>query len=108
LLNPARTAPEVRDQAKAVALMNSRLYVGNLAFAATDKDLTDLFSQVGTVVEARVMMDKFTGRPRGFGFVTMSAAEEAEKAIALLDGKAFGGRELKVSEARQREDKGSR
>jgi RNA recognition motif-containing protein len=80
--------------------MNSRLYVGNLAFAATDKDLADHFSQAGTVLEAKVMKDKFTGRSRGFGFVTMSNGEEAGKAISLLNGNDFGGRELAVSEAR--------
>jgi len=85
--------------------MSSKLFVGNLPFNATENDLQDAFAAHGTVVEAVLMMDRTTGRPRGFGFVTMNTPEEAEKAIAALNGSQLGGRALTVNVARPREER---
>jgi cold-inducible RNA-binding protein len=84
--------------------MSNKLYVGNLSFDTTELDLQDLFAEAGTVSETALMQDKFTGKSRGFAFVTMSSAEEAQKAISLFNGKAMQGRPLTVNEARPRED----
>ena len=67
--------------------MSNKLFVGNLSFNTTENDLNDAFAAFGTVTETNLMMDRMTNRPRGFGFVTMSSAEEAQKAIAGLNGK---------------------
>jgi RNA recognition motif-containing protein len=83
-----------------------KLYVGNLNFKTTGEDLQELFGQVGTVESASVVMDRDTGRSRGFGFVEMSSAEEGAKAIEQFNGKDFNGRNLSVNEARPREDRG--
>ncbi|MFQ3670287.1 MAG: RNA-binding protein [Verrucomicrobiia bacterium] len=85
-----------------------KLYVGNLPFQTTEGELQDLFSQHGTVTDALIVMDKMTQRPRGFGFVTMSSAEEGRRACEALDGTDFGGRSLAVNEARPREDRPQR
>lgn len=85
--------------------MSNKLYVGNLSFNTTENDLQDTFAAHGTVVEANLMMDKMTGRPRGFGFVTMSNADEAQKAIDALNGKELDGRALTVNIARPREER---
>ena len=85
--------------------MNTKIFVGNLSFNATENDLQNTFAAHGTVVEATVMMDRSTGRPRGFGFVTMGSAEEAKKAIEALNGTALDGRNLTVNEARPREER---
>ena len=85
--------------------MSSKLFVGNLSFKTTENELQDAFAAHGTVLEANLMMDRATGRPRGFGFVTMSSQEEAEKAIEALHGKDLGGRALTVNIARPREDR---
>ena len=85
--------------------MSSKLYVGNLSFDTTEMDLQDHFAQAGSVTEAALMQDKFTGKSRGFAFVTMSSAEEAQKAIELFHGKTFMNRPLTVNEARPREDR---
>ena len=77
-----------------------KLYVGNLSFQTTEGALEELFAQFGTVTEAMLVMDKMTQRPRGFGFVTMGTAEEAQKAIEALNGKNVDGRNLIVNEAR--------
>src|SRR5437868_14904112 len=77
--------------------MSSKLFVGNLSFDTTENDLQDAFAAHGTVTETNLMMDRMSGRPRGFGFVTMSTAEEAEKAIAALNGAQVGGRALTVN-----------
>src|SRR4029453_17993706 len=83
--------------------MGNKLYVGNLSFDTTEIDLQDLFAEAGTVTETALMQDKFTGKSRGFAFVTMSSAEEAQKAISLFHGKSVQGRALTVNEARPRE-----
>jgi cold-inducible RNA-binding protein len=85
--------------------MSAKLFVGNLSFNITENDLQDAFAAHGTVVEANLMMDRATGRPRGFAFVTMSTPEEAQKAIEALNGKELGGRALTVNIARPREER---
>lgn len=85
--------------------MKNKLFVGNLSFDTTENDLQDAFAAHGTVVEANLMVDRMTGRARGFGFVTMSTPEEAQKAIDALNGKDVGGRALTVNVARPREDR---
>jgi len=85
--------------------MNNRLFVGNLSFNTTENELQDAFSAFGTVTEASLMVDRVTGRPRGFAFVTMATAEDAEKAIENLNGKDLGGRALTVNVARPREER---
>lgn len=85
--------------------MSQTLYVGNVSYQSTDDSLAAHFAAAGTVVSAKIVMDKFTGRSRGFAFVDMSTEEEANKAIAELDGKSLDGRELRVSLARPKEDR---
>ncbi|HET7625279.1 MAG TPA: RNA-binding protein [Verrucomicrobiae bacterium] len=85
--------------------MNNKLFVGNLSFNTTENDLQDAFAAFGTVTEANLMMDRMTNRPRGFGFVTMSSPEEAQKAIDGLNGKELDGRALTVNIARPREER---
>ena len=82
-----------------------KLYIGNLPFSATDADLREVFGAHGTVTDAIVMMDRVTGRSRGFGFVTFSAPEEGKAAIAALSGADMGGRNLTVNEARPMEER---
>jgi RNA recognition motif-containing protein len=82
--------------------MGKKLFVGNLNFKTNDDDLRELFGQAGTVDSATVMMDRATGRSRGFGFVEMSTDEEAEKAVQQFNGHEFQGRALNVNEARER------
>ena len=86
--------------------MSMKLYVGNLNFKTSGEDLQELFGQVGTVESASVVMDRDTGRSRGFGFVEMASNEEGQKAIEQFNGKEFNGRNLSVNEARPREDRG--
>jgi len=85
--------------------MANKLYVGNLPFTTTNEELQQAFSQAGQVVEAVVLMDKMTGRSRGFGFVTMATQEEATAAVDMFNGKDFGGRVIVVNEARPREER---
>jgi RNA recognition motif-containing protein len=85
--------------------MSNKLFVGNLSFNTTENDLQDAFAAHGTVTEANLMMDRATGRPRGFGFVTMSTPEEAQKAMEALNGKSVDGRALTVNIARPREER---
>ena len=85
--------------------MSTKLFVGNLSFNTTENDLQDAFAAHGTVVESNLMMDRMSGRPRGFGFVTMSTPEEAQKAIAALNGAQLDGRALTVNVARPREER---
>ena len=82
--------------------MGRKLYVGNLGFDVSSSDLEQLFASHGTVDSANVITDRSTGQSKGFGFVEMSSNAEAEAAIAAVDGKEFGGRTLKVNEARPR------
>jgi RNA recognition motif-containing protein len=85
--------------------MSTKLFVGNLDFKVTENDLHDAFAAHGTVVEANLVTDRTTGRPRGFAFVTMNSPEEAQKAIDALNGKELGGRALNVNIARPREER---
>ena len=85
--------------------MSNKLFVGNLSFNTTENDLQDAFAAHGTVIETNLMMDRETGRPRGFGFITMSSAEEAQKAIDALNGKSIDGRALTVNVAKPREER---
>ncbi len=84
-----------------------RIYVGNLSFETTDESLSGLFSEHGSVNSASVITDRITGRSRGFGFVEMNDADEAKAAMDALNGKEVDGRSLKVSEARERTDRGA-
>lgn len=83
-----------------------KMYVGNLSFDSTKQELETLFGQYGTVTDVHLPEDRETGRPRGFGFVTMDSASAMEEAIKGVNGHELGGRELKVNEAKPREDRG--
>jgi len=85
--------------------MSTKLFVGNLSFNTTENDLQDAFAAHGTVVETNLMMDRMSGRPRGFAFVTMGSPEEAQKAIDAMNGKQLDGRALTVNIARPREER---
>jgi len=87
---------------------NSKLYVGNLPFASTAQDLEALFGQVGTVNVVEIIFDKFTGRSRGFAFVTMANGDEAQKAVEQFHGHEVEGRALSVNIARPREERAPR
>jgi len=87
--------------------MSNKLFVGNLSFNTTENDVQDAFAAHGTVLETNLMVDKMSGRSRGFAFVTMSTPEEAQKAIAALHGAQLDGRPLTVNVARPREDRPS-
>jgi cold-inducible RNA-binding protein len=82
--------------------MGTRLYVGNLSFSTTELELREAFSQYGTVAEAKLVTERETGRPRGFGFVDMGSEHDAQRAIDELNGRELGGRALTVNEARER------
>jgi cold-inducible RNA-binding protein len=82
--------------------MGKRLYVGNLSYSTTEMDMRDMFTKFGTVADAKLVMDRETGRPRGFGFVEMSTDAEATAAIAGLNGQDCQGRALTVNEAQER------
>jgi RNA recognition motif-containing protein len=85
--------------------MSTKLFVGNLSFNATENQLQDMFAAHGNVIEVDLIMDKFSGRPRGFAFVTMETKEAADAATQALNGKSIDGRALTVNEARPREDR---
>ena len=85
--------------------MSNKLFVGNLSVNTPETGLNDAFAAFGTVTETNLMMDRMTNRPRGFGFVTMSSADEAQKAIAGLNGKEIDGRALTVNIAKPREER---
>src|SRR5438034_11091537 len=85
--------------------MNTKLYVGNLSFDVTETDLREMLSQHGPVNEINVVMDRITGRARGFAFVTMNTEEGANAAVAALNGKEWKGRALTVNEARPRDER---
>lgn len=86
--------------------MEVKLYVGNLSYSTTEDELRTLFAQAGTVVSADVIKDRMTGTSKGFAFVTMSAQDEAQKAISMFNGYSLGNRELKVNAARPKEETG--
>ncbi len=86
--------------------MESKLYVGNLPYSATEDELSKMFGQAGTVTSVAIIKDRETGRSKGFAFVEMSNADEAQKAISILNGRDMGGRDLRVSVARPREEGG--
>ncbi len=88
--------------------MAKKLYVGNLPYSATDAVLTDHFAKAGTVTSATVIIDKMSGRSKGFGFVEMANDDEATKAIEMWDGKEMDGRTIRVSEARPMEPRAPR
>jgi len=85
--------------------MSNKLFVGNLSFNVTENELQDMFAAHGSVLEANLMMDRVSGRPRGFGFITMSSAEEAQAAISALNGTTVDGRALTVNVAKPREER---
>lgn len=85
--------------------MANKLYVGNLPYSATSDELKSLFGQAGTVEDAIVLSDKFTGRSKGFGFVTMSNDEEAKKAEEMFNNYDMGGRQIRVNEAKPQTDR---
>ncbi len=85
--------------------MSNKLFVGNLSFNTTEASLREAFSEFGAVNEVAVMTDRDTGRSRGFGFVTMNSAEEAEAAISGLSGRSVDGRDLTVNVAKPREER---
>ena len=85
--------------------MNTKLFVGNLSFNTTENDLQEAFSAHGTVVEANLMLDRMSGRSRGFAFVTMSTPEEAQKAITAMNGATLADRQLTVNIARPKEER---
>ena len=87
--------------------MSMKLYVGNLSFDTSTQDLEQVFGEIGTVESANIIEDRDTGRSRGFAFVEMSSQEEGENVISQLNGKEVDGRELKVNEAKPRENRGS-
>ena len=86
--------------------MAKKLYVGNLGYGVTDNDLTQMFEAHGTVKSAQVIMDRDTGRSKGFGFVEMGSDQEAQAAISAMNAKEVGGRALTVNEAKPKEDRG--
>lgn len=86
--------------------MSTKLFVSNLSYDASEQDLTELFSQAGTVESVKIITDTYTGQSRGFGFVEMSSKEEAQNAISLLNGTSFKNRDINVSEARPRPARG--
>ena len=86
--------------------MGNRLYIGNLPYSVTELELRDLFGEIGSVAEVKVVMDRETGRPRGFGFVEMSSEAEAQKAIEQLNGRDVQGRQIAVKEAEARRSGG--
>jgi cold-inducible RNA-binding protein len=88
------------------ALMGKKLYVGNLTYGVTDSTLEQMFAPHGTVQSAQVIMDRDTGRSKGFGFVEMGSDQEAKAAIAAMNGKEVDGRALTVNEAKPREERG--
>lgn len=88
--------------------MAKRLYVGGLPYSTTQDELKEAFSKAGSVVSATVIMDKFTGRSKGFGFVEMSNDDETSAAIEMFNGKDFGGRNITVNEARPLEPRAPR
>ena len=102
-LNDFKRALEAHEPQR-LKIMSVRLYVGNLSFDATGEDLDEIFSEIGAVEDAIIVTRPGGGRPRGFGFVTMSDPEEAADAIAQLDGYELAGRPLKINLAKERQN----
>ena len=88
--------------------MTNKVYIGNLSFDTTENTLKDLFSQAGTVSSVSIIMDKYSGRSKGFGFAEMSSEEEAKKAIEMFNGKEVDGRNIVVDEAKPMREKPAR
>ncbi len=88
--------------------MGNKLFVGGLPYSTTSDEMKNHFMAAGNVVSAQIITDKFSGRSKGFGFVEMGSAEEAQKAIEMFNGTDFGGRQLAVNEARPKTEGGSR
>jgi RNA recognition motif-containing protein len=86
--------------------MESKLYVGNLPYTATEEELSSMFGQAGTVTSVAIIKDRETGRSKGFAFVEMGSNADAQKAVSMLNGQNMGGRDLRVSIARPREEGG--
>ena len=86
--------------------MGKRLYVGNLSYSSTEDSVREAFAGSGTVTDVLVMTDRETGRPRGFGFVEMGSDAEAQAAIEAMDGASLDGRDIRVNEARERQQRG--
>ncbi len=86
--------------------MATKLYVGNLSYQTSDSDLSQLFAEFGNVTSAQVVVDRYSGQSRGFGFVEMLTEDEAQKAIGGMNGRNVGGRPLTVNESRPRDDRG--
>ena len=84
------------------------IYVGNLVFDVSESDLREAFEQFGEITEVRLIMDKYSGKSKGFGFIEMPSKDEAEKAIEEMNGKEFKGRALSVNEAKPKTDRGGR
>jgi len=84
--------------------MGSKIYVGNLPFSFGEKELRETFGSFGDISEATVISDRYSGRSKGFGFITFANEEDAKKAVSEMNGKEIGGREIKVSEAKAREE----
>ncbi len=85
--------------------MAKKIYVGNLSFSVTDDELQQAFASFGNVLSARVVMDKMSGRSKGFGFVEIEQDDAADQAVAKMDGQTIGGRAIRVSEAKPQEDR---
>ena len=108
LKSDSREQPGGNDQSGCAVKIIMKMYVGNLSFQSTEDEIKDLFSQYGEVTDIHLPMDRETGRPRGFGFVTMDSKDAMVEAIKNLDGEDFDGRALRVNEARPREEGGNR
>jgi cold-inducible RNA-binding protein len=105
----SHTSPDpapISYSANAEGKKMKNIFVGNLSFGATEADVRSLFEQYGTIERVNLITDRDTGQSRGFGFVEMSGNDEAQRAIAALDGRELNGRNLKVNEARPKEDRG--
>ena len=95
-----------KDFFKKEGINRMNIYVGNLTFDVSEDDLREAFEQFGEITEVRLIMDKFSGKSKGFGFIEMPSKDEAEKAIEEMNGKDFKGRDLTVNEARPKVDRG--
>jgi len=100
-------SPEDSPRLGSTRSLSNKLFVGNLSYNTTENELQDAFAAYGTVLEANLMVDRVSGRPRGFGFITFSTPDEAQKAVEAMNGAQVGGRPLTVNIARPREDRPS-